>query len=129
MRRLFLNYPDRSKRFLEILIPLTAWALITMPLWLSFWHPALVAYFIITFDVYWFYRSFLLAYHGIKSYLTMAAHSKVDWLSLAAALPGFDRLYHVVIIPEYKEPLHILERDHFHFHRFAQLFRIAAVHQ
>lgn len=110
MRRLFLLYPNKTQRLLEILIPLTSWVFITMPLWLSFWHPALVAYFIITFDVYWFYKSFTLAYSAIRSYLTMQAHIKVDWLAKAKQLKTFSQCRHIVIIPEYKEPIHILQR-------------------
>jgi len=81
-----------------------------MPFWLSFWHPALVAYIIITFDIYWFYKSFSLAYYAIRSYLTMQAHIKVDWITEAKKLPSFPKLHHVIIIPEFKEPLHILKK-------------------
>jgi cellulose synthase/poly-beta-1,6-N-acetylglucosamine synthase-like glycosyltransferase len=95
---------------LEIMVPGASWLLITMPVWLSFWHPALVAYIIITFDVYWFYKSFSLAYFAIRSFLLMTAHTKVDWKTKAAGLTGFDKLHHIVIIPEYKEPVHILRR-------------------
>lgn len=100
----------RSQRLLEILIPGLSWVLITMPVWLSFWHPALVAYLIITFDVYWFYKSFTLAVTAIQAFVTMNAHVKIDWLAAAQPLPHFDELYHVVIIPEYHEPIHILRR-------------------
>lgn len=110
MRQIFTRYPLKTQRLLEILIPASSWLLITMPLWLSFWHPALVAYLIITFDVYWFYKSFQLAISAIKSFVTLNAHTKIDWLSQARILPDFNKLYHVVIIPEYKEPLHILRR-------------------
>lgn len=98
------------QRFFEILIPATSWFLITMPLWLSFWHPALVAYIIITFDVYWFYKSFSLAVSAVRSFVTLQAHTKVDWNKRASQLPGYDTLHHVIIIPEYKEPIHILRR-------------------
>ncbi len=81
-----------------------------MPLWLSYWHPALVAYLIITFDIYWFYKSFTLGIHAIRSFVTMNAHVKIDWLTLAKFQDHFNELHHIVIIPEYKEPLHILER-------------------
>src|SRR3989344_6795122 len=108
MRSLFLRYPNRTRRFFEILVPATSWILITMPLWLSFWHPAIVAYLIITFDVYWFYKSFRLAIHAIKSFLTITAHTKVDWISQAKILPNYDNLHHVIIIPEFQEPLHVL---------------------
>lgn len=110
MRNLFQKYPRETWRALEIAIPTVTWLLITMPLWLSFWHPALVAYFILTFDIYWFFKSFSLAYHAIKSFLTMNAHTKIDWLSMTNKLPDFEKLYHVIIIPEYKEPMHILKR-------------------
>ncbi len=95
---------------LEICIPLSSWILITMPIWLSFSHPALVAYLIITFDVYWFYKSATLTVGAIKSFITLSAHVKVDWLSRAKTCRGFEKLYHVIVIPEYKEPLHVLRR-------------------
>ncbi len=110
MRHIARQYPEKITRFLEIVISSLSWILITMPLWLSFWHPALVAYLIITFDVFWFYKSFTLASHAIQSFVTMNAHVKVDWLSLAKKLPNFNKNYHVIIIPEYHEPLHILRR-------------------
>ncbi|OGG11640.1 hypothetical protein A2Z00_01115 [Candidatus Gottesmanbacteria bacterium RBG_13_45_10] len=109
--RQFLNlYERRTIRILEIAIASLSWILITMPLWLSFWHPALVAYLIITFDVFWFYKSFTLALHAIQSFVTMNAHVKINWLLFAKDFPHFHDVYHVVIIPEYHEPLHILRR-------------------
>jgi cellulose synthase/poly-beta-1,6-N-acetylglucosamine synthase-like glycosyltransferase len=100
----------RSQRLLEIFIPGLSWVLITMPVWLSFWHPALVAYLIITFDIYWFYKSFTLAVTAISAFVTMNAHVKIDWLAAARKLTHFGDLYHVVIIPEFHEPIHILRR-------------------
>lgn len=110
MRQLFVRFPNKMRRLLEIAVPGTSWLLITMPIWLSFWHPAIVAYLIITFDVYWFYKSFTLAIHAIQSFLKLQAHVKVDWLAQAKAMPGFGSLYHAIIIPEHREPLHILRR-------------------
>jgi cellulose synthase/poly-beta-1,6-N-acetylglucosamine synthase-like glycosyltransferase len=110
MRHIIDRYPRTVDRFFEILIPLSAWFFITMPLWLSFGHPAIVAYFIITFDVYWFYKSFTLGISSIKSYITMQAHTKVDWFAKARVLPEFRKIMHIIIIPEYAEPIHILQR-------------------
>lgn len=110
MKVLFTRYPRKAQRLLEILIPLMSWVLITMPLWLSFWHPALVAYLIISFNVYWFYKSFRLALSAVRSYITMNAHIRVDWLKQAKTLPGYSDIYHAIIVPEYKEPIHILRR-------------------
>lgn len=110
MQEIFIKYPKQSQRFLEIIIPGMSWFLITLPLWLSFWHPALVAYLIITFDVYWFYKSLNLAISAVRSFLMLNAHTKLDWKKRSSSLKGFKTLHHVVIIPEYKEPIHILKR-------------------
>lgn len=110
MRHFLSAHPEKSTRALEILVPALSWLLITMPLWLSFGHPALVAYLIITFDVFWFYKSFTLSLHAIQSFVKMNAHVKIDWFLLAKNLPNFDKIHHVIIIPEYHEPLHVLQR-------------------
>lgn len=96
------------KRILEISIPLLAWIIITLPLWLSFWHPAMVAYFVILFDVYWFYKSATLAVYGLRAYAKLGVNIQIDWLSEVKKLPHWKKIYHVVIIPEYKEPLSLL---------------------
>lgn len=114
MRRFFERYPLKTKRALEILIPTFTWVLITMPLWLSFWHPAVAAYFIIIFDIYWFYKSATLGINAVKSYIILSAHTQIDWLKRAKRLKNFDKVYHVVIIPEYNEPLHILKETLFY---------------
>ena len=100
MRQIFLRYPALSQRLLEIAIPTVSWLLITMPLWLSFWHPALVAYLIITFDVYWFYKSLTLVYSAFRSFATLSAHIREDWLKIASADPHYQDLWQVIIIPE-----------------------------
>jgi len=110
MRHFIHTYRTAIYRFLEIVVPSLSWILITMPLWLSIWHPALVAYLIITFDVFWFYKSFTLALHAVQSFVTMNAHVKIDWLKQAKTLEGFKTIHHVVIIPEYHEPMHVLRR-------------------
>lgn len=108
MRWFFEQYPEKFHRFFEILLPAISWGVITLPFWLSFWHPAIVAYFVIGFDVYWFYKSATLAVNGLKSYLILSAHIKVDWLGEAKKIPGWEKIHHVIILPEYQEPLSVL---------------------
>ena len=110
VQQIFRRYPVKTQRLFEIAIPTTSWLLITFPLWLSFWHPAVVAYFIITFDIYWFFKSATLAYYAIRSYLTMMAHIRIDWLKEAKSVNNWQEIHHVIIIPEYKEPYKILEK-------------------
>lgn len=108
LRQVFIRYPKSSKRALEIIIPLISWGIIITPVWLSLWHPAVVAYLVVLFIIYWFYKSATVAMNALKSYLTLNAHARVDWKQLAKNAKGFNKLYHLVIIPEYKEPIHIL---------------------
>lgn len=108
MKRIFEKYPQKTQRALEILIPGFSWFLISIPFWLSFWHPAIVAYMVIAFDVYWFYKSAHLAINAIRAYLTLSSHTQVNWLALCKKLSGWEKIHHVVIIPEYKEPLSVL---------------------
>ncbi|MCL5675646.1 MAG: glycosyltransferase family 2 protein [Patescibacteria group bacterium] len=95
-------------RSLEIAIGLTTWLIITMPVWLSFWHPAVVAYFVLAFDLYWLYKSFVLGFNAVKSYLKVSAHIRVDWRKEAQELLGYNKTYHMVVIPEYNEPYSVL---------------------
>lgn len=110
LKQLFLRHPIAMKRLLEIGIPLISWGVITMPLWLSIWHPAVVAYFVIFFMVYWFYKSAMVALNALRSYLKLTAHTRVDWRTLAMKTPGSSDIRHLIIIPEYKEPVHVLRK-------------------
>ncbi|MBI5614291.1 glycosyltransferase family 2 protein [Candidatus Gottesmanbacteria bacterium] len=110
MRQLYEKYPRTFQRLFEILVPLMSWSLITMPAWLSLSHPAFVAYLVILFDVYWLSKSSVSALNALRSYVKMIAHIQIDWLTKAKTVPDFQKLHHIIIIPEYKEPIHILER-------------------
>lgn len=103
MKQLFIKYPLVIKRAIEIIIPTITWTIITLPIWLSFFHPALVAYFILTFDVYFLYKSISVAILSTISYLKLKNLSQVNWLQKASQLPHFNQVYHAIIIPNYKE--------------------------
>ncbi len=105
MKDLFIKYPLLFKRLIEIIIPTTTWAIITLPIWLSFLHPAIVAYFILTFDVYFLYKSVSVAILSTMSYLKLKHLSSVNWLGKISRLPEFKKVYHTIILPNYKESL------------------------
>lgn len=90
-------------RLLEIIPGLMTWGIITLPLWLSPFHPAVAAYFILAFDVYFFYKSATTAILGFISYLRIREAERVNWLLKAKKLDHFDELLHVIILPNYKE--------------------------
>ena len=103
MQRLVHRYPRLVVRAIEMLFPLTTWSILTLPLWLSPFHPAIVAYFILTFDVYFLYKSLAVTIHSTISYLTLKRLSHVDWQQLARKLPDFHKIHHAVILTNYKE--------------------------
>jgi cellulose synthase/poly-beta-1,6-N-acetylglucosamine synthase-like glycosyltransferase len=101
---------EKNNRFLEILPGVFSWSLILFPFWGSFLVPVLVAYYIIAFDVYWFYRSASMTLLAIISYFKIKAAQKYDWLRDVKDFGDWRRVHHLIIIPTYKEPLYILRR-------------------
>ncbi len=108
-RKFFLTYPNKTTRALEILIPITTYILITLPIWLSLIQPLYAAYFLIFFNIYWLYKSAQLGINSLKSYARLKAAIQTNWLEKARVLPDFEKMQHVVIIPTYKEPLGVLK--------------------
>lgn len=97
-------------RLIEIIFPLITWTIITLPLWLSPFHPAIVAYFILTFDVYFFYKSFSVTVFSTLSYYKLRKLSQINWFEKAKTLPDFSKIYHTVIITNYMENIEKLRK-------------------
>jgi len=104
------KHEQRVTRVLEILPGLFSWSLIIFPFWGSFFVPKAVAYYIIAFDIYWFYRSTSMAILATHSYLKIQASQKYDWIKDVQGFGDWKKIHHLVIIPTYKEPLYILRR-------------------
>ncbi len=105
-----LAHEKRFLRLLEILPGFVSWNLILFPYWGILVIPEVVAYFILIFNVYWFYQSLTIAVTVIISHLRIQASMNYDWVGDLKSFPDTDKVRHVVIIPTYKEPVHILER-------------------
>src|SRR4030067_1227119 len=110
MGRYFDLYPRQFQRLFEIIFPLITWGLITLPVWLSPFHPAVVAYFLFTFDVYFFYKSLTVTIYSTWSYLKLKRMSKENWLKLVSRHPDFKNLYQAVLITNYKESIEKVTR-------------------
>jgi cellulose synthase/poly-beta-1,6-N-acetylglucosamine synthase-like glycosyltransferase len=96
-------------RATEVAIPLLSWIIITLPLWLSPFHPAVVAYFIIAFDLYFLYKSAVTTYLATVSYQRIIQASKIDFVKKLLRIKKSQDINHFIIIPNYKEQLHKLE--------------------
>ena len=112
IRRYFQRHPIRTRRALEILPGLFSWSLILFPVWGSFVVPNLVAYYVITFSVYWLYRSLTVAALALAAHFRIRAASRFDWIAdLKKNYPKRWRsIHHIIVIPTYKEPLTTLEK-------------------
>lgn len=96
-------------RIFDTIIPILSWLLITMPIWLSPFHPAVVAYFIIAFDLYFLYKSLTTTYFATLAYKYLLVHLKIHYVVKLKKIKGGENIKHYVIIPNYKEPLYKLE--------------------
>lgn len=108
----FRRHPIRTKRALEILPGFVSWSLILFPFWGSFFFPVGVAYYVIAFAVYWLYRSLSLATLSVLAHFKINASKRFNWIAdLKKQFPRkWKTIHHIVVIPTYKEPTHILRR-------------------
>lgn len=110
IKKLILRHEHKVHRILEILPGFFSWNLILFPYWGIFVIPTTVAYFILAFNVYWFYQSFQIAITAFVSHVRIQAAMVYDWIKDLKTFPDWKKVHHVIIIPTYKEPLHILKR-------------------
>lgn len=110
MRQFIEKHDKGILRALEILPGFVSWNIILFPYWGILVFPSVVAYFILIFNVYWFYQSFQVAVSSVVSHLRIQAAKVYDWMGDVRGFPDWEKIRHVVIIPMYKEPIHILER-------------------
>ncbi len=76
--------------------------------------PKVVAYFIISFLIFWFYQSFKSAFLGIKGYSKIKADEKTNWKKRykkekKANWLAWKDIRHVIIIPNYQEKIETLK--------------------
>lgn len=110
MRNFILKHERGVHRVLEILPGFTSWNLILFPFWGILVFPIAVAYFILLFDIYWFYQSLTVAVTASISHLRIEASKRLNWLKELEGFPDWEKVQHIIVIPTYKEPLHILSR-------------------
>lgn len=101
-------------RFFEVLPGVLSWATLLILVALSVWAPAVVVVFIILYDLYWLLKIVYLFFHLRHSFTKMRSNLRVDWFARVCALPPrgdrpqWDEMYHLVILPMYREPLALI---------------------
>jgi len=90
-------------RCFEFLPGLLSWGTLGICFILSYFAPVVVAVFIIVFDFYWLLKISYLSFHQIAAYRQMKKNLKVDWLEKLKKLRNWKKIYHLIILPMYKE--------------------------
>lgn len=109
-RNFILRHKRFLQRLLEILPGFVSWNIILFPYWGIFVIPEVVAYFVLLFNVYWFYQSFIIAITVTISHLRVQAAMRYDWLGDLKEFPDWQKVHNVILIPTYKEPAYVLIR-------------------
>ena len=99
-------------RLFEIFPGALSWSILILAVFLSWKKPLWTAVFIICFVVFWFFRTIYFSFHLWFSYKKMRENEKINWLKKISCLPGWKNIYHLIVVPIYKEPLKIV-RDNF----------------
>lgn len=111
LRLFILKHDKKIHRALEILPGAFSWSMIILFFAGSFLFPFQLAYVVIFFDIFWLYKSVTFAVSALVSYFRIQASQVMDWLGEVKMFSDWKKVHHVVIIPQYKEPIHILERS------------------
>lgn len=103
------NWPYR--RIFEVLPGLLAWILILMPIFLAFLSPKAFAIYMIVFISYWLVKTYVMSYRLVWGFVNFIRETKTDWMDKLEKLAPQDqwkKIYHLVIVPTYKEDISIL---------------------
>ncbi len=94
-------------RVLEILPGLASWTTLAGVVLLSIYQPIIASYFVIAFALYWVLKTAFLSYHLRYNWKRLRHHMSLDWQTMIGRFT-YDHLYHVVILPFYKEPASVV---------------------
>ncbi|MCX6813284.1 MAG: glycosyltransferase family 2 protein [Candidatus Azambacteria bacterium] len=107
----------RLYRFLEIFPGFLSWLTLFLVILFSWLFPFWIAIFIIAFDIYWLFKTIFLSLHMHSAFNKMKVNLKRNWIkeldkivvgSEVLAEVKWQDIYHLVILPMYKEPLEVV---------------------
>ena len=75
-------------RLLEMVPGTISWAVLILPIWLSFSYPSLVAYFVLSFNFYWLCRALWFSGAVIVAFRRIRRVLATDWEARLARLDG-----------------------------------------
>lgn len=105
-----IKHEKAVQRTLEILPGFVSWNIILFPYWGIFVIPNTVAYFILAYNVYWFYQSATIAVTSYISHVRIQASMIYKWEEDIKSFPDYQKVHNAIIITTFKEPLRTLIR-------------------
>ena len=90
-------------RFFEMIPGIISLGTLFGVLVFSWLFPSWVAVFIICFCFYYLFRIFYFSLHQIVGYFRVKSNMKKDWLKELKKLKSWKNIFHVIILPTYKE--------------------------
>ena len=102
----------KYKRLFEILPGAIAWTVLIVPILLSFYAPKYLAIGLLFYLTFWLTRTFFMSYRLVLGYKYFKNDIKINWFEKLKKMPpesSYRDIYHLVIVPTYKEDIQILE--------------------
>lgn len=97
-----------QKRIIEMIPGGLVWTTLILSVFLSFFRPLWMVYFIIIFDLYWLLRVMYFIPFLLASWHRFKVALKRDWQHDAEQLPGYEEINHLIFLPTYKEPANVI---------------------
>ena len=101
--------PRTKYRILEIIPGALVWLTLILSAALSFLAPLALIYFIILYDLYWLFKVVYFVINLTVSARRFKRDALIDWAKKVEALPNWQRIYHLIILPTYKEEAAIIK--------------------
>jgi len=96
-------------RFFEIFPGAISWLILFSIIFLSRKEPFWISIFIMVFVIFWFLRTVYFSLHLWSGYKKMAENEKMNWMKRLNNVPDWQNIYHLIVIPMYKEPLQVVK--------------------
>ncbi len=104
----------RIFRIFEFLPGLLIWLTFILAVFATWRHPKIASAFFILYAFYWILRIIYLHFHLRSSFGKLRKNLEINWLEEVKRLPIVNRqlpdIYHLVILPMYKEPYNVVEQ-------------------
>ena len=101
----------KYRRLFEVLPGAFVWLILITPLALAYWAPVALAVFMVFFLSYWLVRSLFMSAMLVRGFRTYKRDMKLSWRDKLDEIDpegAWKDLYHLVIVPTYKEDISIL---------------------